>query len=100
MAEPAASRTWVCERDDRDPAAPSHASLLIGDEPVASARGVDEVSAFARLAEDVGADGRVLGMVGLMRRWREPHATRASNQPSCRPRLSVVHGWIRSLWIA
>jgi hypothetical protein len=71
MAEPAASRAWVCERDDRDPAAPFQATLLIGDEPVASARGVDEVTAFARLAEAVAADGRVLGMVRLMRRWRE-----------------------------
>jgi hypothetical protein len=64
------SRTWVCERDGRDAARPFHAQLLIGDVQVASARGVDEVTAFARLAEAVAADGRVLGLVGLLRRWR------------------------------
>jgi len=65
----------VCQRDDLDAPSPYCAKLLIDDEPVASARGVNEVTAFARLAEMVdtqdiaGAGGGVLGMIALMRRW-------------------------------
>jgi hypothetical protein len=48
------------------------ATLLIDDEPIASGRGVDEVSAYAALVEALSlkgiVDGSVLGMQGLMRR--------------------------------
>jgi hypothetical protein len=66
-------KTWFCERDERDPAAPFCATLLVDDQPVASGRGADEMSAFAQLADVLGeqgiAEGRVLGLETLMRNW-------------------------------
>jgi hypothetical protein len=65
-------RTWMCKRDSNNPSAPFCATLLIDDEPIASGRGVDEVSAYAALVEALSVkgivDGSVLGMQVLMRR--------------------------------
>ena len=65
-------RTWTCERDSDNLSAPFCATLLIDDEPIASGRGVDEVSAYAALVEALSlkgiVDGSVLGMQALMRR--------------------------------
>jgi hypothetical protein len=65
-------RTWTCERDDQDPAAPFIAMLRIGDELIASGRGAEEVAAYAALVDALDrqgvSDGQVLGMQDLMRR--------------------------------
>jgi hypothetical protein len=65
----------VCERDDQDVASPYCAKLLINDTLVASGRGVDEITAFFRLADTVHAqglsDGSVLFMTTLTRDWSE-----------------------------
>ena len=75
MAQPVASRSWVCERDNQDAASPFCAKLLIKDDQVASARGIDEMTAFANLIETLHArgiaEGRALGFEALMRAWSE-----------------------------
>ena len=74
MVAPPGSRTWTCERDDEDPAAPFIAMLKINDEVIASGRGADEVAAYAALVNALDqngiADGHVLGMQDLMRHKR------------------------------
>ena len=66
MAENINMRTWACERDDNDAAAPFFATLMIGEQLIASGHGVDEVTAYAALVDDLDrqgiADGSVLGM--------------------------------------
>jgi hypothetical protein len=73
MAQPVASHTWVCERDNLDTASPYCARLLIDDKTVVSARGTDELTAFVRLTETIHAqgikEGGVLALVALMRGW-------------------------------
>ena len=70
-------KTWLCERDDQETAAPFCATLVIDDRPVASGRGASEMTAFARLADVLAArgmaDGRVLGLQALMRQWSDVH---------------------------
>jgi hypothetical protein len=72
MAEQMNARTWVCERDDNEPDSPFCAKLLIGEEVIASGRGVDEVAAYGALVAALDRqgirDGNVLGMHDLMRR--------------------------------
>jgi len=70
-------KTWLCERDERDAVVPFCATLLVDDRPVASGRGGDEMTAFARLADVLAAhgmgDGPVLGLPSLMREWSHSH---------------------------
>ena len=72
MADHTTSRSWICERDEKDLAEPFCARLTIGDELIASGRGVDEVMAYAALVNTLDrqgiTDGHVLGMQALMRR--------------------------------
>jgi hypothetical protein len=70
MGETTAVRSWICERVGEDSILRYEATLLIGEEPIASARGVDERSAFTALLEMLlnrgSSDGFVLGMAGIM----------------------------------
>jgi len=72
MARQVNVRTWTCDRDDSDPAAPFVAVLRIGDQVIASGRGVDEVAAYTAFVDALDAqgvsDGNVLRMQDLMRR--------------------------------
>lgn len=72
MTHQIASRTWSYERDDRDRAEPYRATLLMNDQPVASARGADELSAAVRLLDvmreqGIPVQGRVLAFSALLR---------------------------------
>ena len=73
MAQPVASHSWVCERDNQDAASPYCARLLVDDKTVVSARGADELTAFIRLSETIHTqginEGGVLAFVALMRQW-------------------------------
>jgi hypothetical protein len=68
-----ADKTWLCERDDEDAIAPFRATMLLDNHVVASARGVDEMTAFAHLADLLAshriADGGVLGFQRFMCDW-------------------------------
>jgi hypothetical protein len=70
MRETNPVRSWICERVGDDPMLPYEATLLIGEEPVASARGLDERSAFTALLEMLlsrgSSDGFVVGLAGIM----------------------------------
>jgi hypothetical protein len=70
-----AIRTWSCERDEHDAASPFRATLLIDDQPIASGRGADEITAFGHLADILQEqglrDGDVLGLQAMMRQWSD-----------------------------
>ena len=72
MDTQSAVRSWACNRDDGDPAAPFCATLTVGEIVIASGRGTDEVGAYATLVAALDRQGvqdsGVLGMQALMRR--------------------------------
>jgi hypothetical protein len=72
MPEQRGIRSWTCDRDSTTPHAPYCATLSIGDETIASPRGINDVDAYAALIDVLSqqgiADGRILGMQELMRR--------------------------------
>jgi hypothetical protein len=72
MPEQRGIRSWTCDRDPTNPHAPYCTTLSIGDETIASGRGINEVDAYAALIDVLSqqgiADGRILGMQELMRR--------------------------------
>ena len=72
MDMPSAVRSWACNRDDGDPAAPFCATLTVGENVIAAGRGANEVSAYAALVAALDRQGiqdsGVLAMQALMRR--------------------------------